>query len=94
MRSAPCEKGLKTGMSRYTLSSEKEETEAMLPVEKKALCNKKRKKTAMRKSERASGRYCCFPFPSLGSASCEEMEDITSDAGFGDGRGDVGEASW
>ena len=35
-RRAPWWNGLKMGMSRYTLSREKEETEAMLPVEKKA----------------------------------------------------------
>ena len=35
-RRAPCEKGLKMGIRRYTLSREKDETEAMLPVEKNA----------------------------------------------------------
>lgn len=53
---APWENGLKTGMSRYTESSEKEEMEAMLPVEKKADWRRKRKKRAGRRSARESGR--------------------------------------
>lgn len=53
---APWEKGLKTGSRRYTLSREKEETEATLPVEKKADCRRKRKKREMRVSERVRGR--------------------------------------
>lgn len=39
-RRAPCEKGSKTGRSRYTASREKEEIEAMLPVLKKADCRR------------------------------------------------------
>lgn len=54
--SAPCENGLKIGISRYTESSEKDEMEAMLPVEKKADCNRKKKKREGRRSERESGR--------------------------------------
>lgn len=33
---APCEKGSKTGISLYTESRENDDTDAMLPVEKKA----------------------------------------------------------
>lgn len=48
--SAPWEKGLKMGISLVTLSREKEETEAMLPVEKKADWRRKKKNSAMRAS--------------------------------------------
>lgn len=54
--SAAWEKGLKTGISRYTESSEKAEMEAMLPVEKKADWRRKRKKRAGRRSASESGR--------------------------------------
>jgi len=56
IRSAPWEKGSKIGIRRYTASREKEETEAMLPVEKKADCSRKRKNRAMRKSGRVRVR--------------------------------------
>lgn len=55
-RRAPCENGLKTGMRRYTLSSEKEETEAMFPVLKKADWRRKRKKREIRASDSVKAR--------------------------------------
>lgn len=56
MRSAVWEKGLKTGIRRETLSREKVEMEAMLPVLKKADWRRKKKKRAMRVSETARVR--------------------------------------
>ncbi len=44
-------------MSRYTASSEKEETEAMFPVLKKAEWRRKRAKRERRRSERVRARY-------------------------------------
>jgi hypothetical protein len=52
----PWENGSKTGISRYTASSEKEETEAILPVLKKADWIRVRKKTEIRASERVRER--------------------------------------
>ena len=46
-------------MRRYTASREKDDTEAMFPVEKKADCRKKRKKRARRRSGRATLRKVC-----------------------------------
>lgn len=57
MSNAPCENGLKTGMRRWTLSSEKEEIEAILPVEKKADCRRKKKKRASLASDVVKARY-------------------------------------
>lgn len=57
--SAPWENGLKTGISRDTLSREKDETEAMLPVLKKADWRRKRKKRAIRASEMVRPRWVC-----------------------------------
>jgi hypothetical protein len=44
-------------MRRYTLSREKEEIEAILPVLKKADWRRKKKKREMRASERVRERY-------------------------------------
>jgi hypothetical protein len=55
-RRAPCEKGSKTGMRRYTDSREKEEMEAMFPVLKKADWRRKKKNREMRASERVRAR--------------------------------------
>lgn len=52
----PWEKGSKIGISRYTESSEKEATEAMLPTEKKPDCTRKRKKSEVRRSESFNDR--------------------------------------
>lgn len=49
--SAPCENGSKTGMRRRTDSREKEDTDAILPVLKKADWRKKMKNRDIRKSE-------------------------------------------
>ena len=49
-------KGEKMGMSLYTESKEKEEMEAMLPVPKKAIWIRKKKKRDVRVSERFKGR--------------------------------------
>jgi len=57
MRSAPWEKGSKTGIRRYTASREKEDTDAMFPVLKKADCRRKREKREMRASARVRARY-------------------------------------
>ena len=56
MRSAPWEKGSKTGIRRATLSRLKDETEATLPVLKKADCMSVRKKRETRASARVSDR--------------------------------------
>lgn len=56
IRRAPWEKGSKTGMRRLTESREKAETEATLPVEKKADWRRVRKKREVRASERVSER--------------------------------------
>lgn len=48
--SAPWRKGLKMGTNLVTLSREKEEIEAMLPVEKKADWRRKKKNNATRAS--------------------------------------------
>jgi hypothetical protein len=53
---APCEKGSKMGISRDTLSRLKDETEATLPVLKKADWRSTKKKSATRASCRVRGR--------------------------------------
>ena len=65
MRRAPCEKGSKMGMSRLTASSEKEDTEAMFPVLKKADWRRYSVKREGRMSEMVSALYA----PLLGELS-------------------------
>ncbi len=59
MRKAAMRKGSKTVVNRYTLSREKELTEAMFPVPKKARFTKKEKPRATRSSENVI-LACCF----------------------------------
>jgi len=56
MRSAPWEKGSKTGMRRATESREKADTAATLPVLKKADCRRVRKKSDILASLKVSDR--------------------------------------
>ena len=98
IRRTPCEKGLKIGIRRYTLSRENEETDATFPVEKKADWRRKRKKSEIRASERVSGLYgeaswasVVFEAVSIGDWSCFEMSSAASERLFvamvGDGGG-------
>src|SRR5438067_8469469 len=67
--SAPHAKRLKTGIRRYTDSRENDEREATFPVPKKAICIRKKKKTATRVSARTSGRKVLVLFLAV-SESC------------------------
>ena len=74
---APMRNGSKTGTRRYTDSKENEEIEAIFPVPKNPICNKTKKKSAIRASERANFRNeglvvttCPFiPFVNITGAS-------------------------
>lgn len=56
INSTPCENGSKMGMSLVTLSRLNDDTDATLPVEKKADCRKTKKNRATRASDSDSGR--------------------------------------
>lgn len=85
MSSAVWENGLKTGISRVTLSSEKDETEAMFPVLKKADWRRKKKKRAMRASAIVRARWFCDLTFSL--AALVAFEGDTCPTGSADGLG-------
>ena len=59
-RNAPIRKGSKTVVNRYTLSNEKELTEAMFPVPKKARLTKKENPRATRSSENVMLACCHY----------------------------------
>jgi len=56
MSNAVIKKGSNRGTSRYTDSSEKEEIDAIFPVPKKPVCNRKKKNKAILASDKASFR--------------------------------------
>ena len=62
----------------------------MFPVEKKADCRRKRKKSAIRPSEMVRARY--LRSPSVDDNSWDEIDGIAELIGFGDGIGEGGEA--
>ena len=73
--SAPCEKGSKIGISRWTLSRLKDDTEATFPVLKNADCSRVRKIKETRASDNVSDRkgddsndagITAFPFICVG----------------------------